>query len=186
MNIKSRNHLPQFFVDKGFKVGAEIGVHRGFFTEKLCEVGLLIYGIDPWIPFWGQGRTQNKQEVQDDYYEDSKQRLSSFKNCTLIQKTSMDALEDFEDNSLDFVYIDGDHNFKHISEDIYEWTKKVRSGGIVSGHDYFNTIPEANNVLCHVKNVVDAYVKTFNRELYIYGDEKGEARERKLSWLFIK
>ncbi len=48
----------------------------------------------------------------------------------------MDALEDFEDNSLDFVYIDGDHNFKHISEDIYEWTKKVRSGGIVSGHDY--------------------------------------------------
>ncbi len=43
-----RDDLPQFFVDMGFKVGAEIGVLRGEFTEKLCQAGLKVYAVDPW------------------------------------------------------------------------------------------------------------------------------------------
>ena len=50
----------------------------------------------------------------------------------------MDALNDFEDNSLDFIHIDANHKFDFVMEDLIGWAKKVRSGGIISGHDYFN------------------------------------------------
>ena len=43
----ARTDLAAFFVELGFKVGAEIGVHRGDFTKVLCEVGLKMYAIDP-------------------------------------------------------------------------------------------------------------------------------------------
>jgi hypothetical protein len=38
----------------------------------------------------------------------------------------MDALNDFEDDSLDFVYIDGNHEFPYVAEDLFHWSKKVR------------------------------------------------------------
>src|SRR6266496_4362330 len=42
----------------------------------------------------------------------------------------------FNDNSLDFVFIDGNHSYDYVLEDITEWTKKVKPGGIIAGHDY--------------------------------------------------
>ena len=48
----------------------------------------------------------------------------------------MDAVKDFKDESLDFVYIDANHGYESTKEDIREWSKKVKKGGIVSGHDY--------------------------------------------------
>ena len=92
----------------------------------------------------------------------------------------MDALGDIPDGSLDFVYIDGDHNFRHVAEDIFEWSKMVRSGGVVSGHDYWNTPPFARNTICQVKAVVDAYVKLFEIDLQVIKGDKFP------SWLWIK
>ena len=179
--LKHRDELPKFFIDKGYKVGAEIGSLKGEFTEKFCKAGLKIYAIDPWIGFSGQGRTQKHQEIQNKYYDEAKKRLTPYTNCKIIRKTSMDALEDFKDGSLDFVYIDGAHDFRHIAEDIYEWNKKIKSGGAISGHDYFNTIPTASNIVCNVKAVLDAYVKAFDiKNLYILSGEKYK------SWIWIK
>jgi len=186
----SRNDLPLFFKEVGYKIGAEIGTHRGEFTEKFCKEGLEIYAIDPWIGFPGQGRTQQVQYIQDGYYEDAKKRLIPFENCHIVRKKSMDALEDFKNGSLDFVYIDGDHNFKHTAEDIYEWSKKVRRGGIVSGHDYFNTSPASSNIVCHVKAIVDAYINMFEiNNFYLYGGTEGAIHgdpDKYYSWMFVK
>ena len=99
----------------------------------------------------------------------------------------MDALADFEDGSLDFVYIDGDHSFKYIAEDLVEWSKKVRSGGCVSGHDYLMTPPGTRNMVCHVQAVVDAYIKTFGIESFYIVNERRHFYNQKLhSWLWIK
>jgi len=179
--IKTREELPNFFKEMGYKVGIEIGTHKGEFTELFCKEGLTTYTVDPWIGFSGQGRSQKLQEIQDGYYVEAKKRLSIYPNCNIIRKTSMDAVSDFEDGSLDFVYIDGNHSFKHTAEDIYEWSKKVRRGGIVSGHDYFNTQPGANNVICHVKAIVDAYVETHGiKNLYLTSNDKFN------SWIIVK
>ncbi len=185
----SRDGLPEFFAEQGYKVGAEIGVYQGVFTEQFCKAGLKIYGIDPWISFKGQGRSQRVQDNQESNYNYTRKLLSPYGSdrCELIRKTSMEAVRDFRDGSLDFVYIDGDHSFRYVAEDIYEWTKKVRSGGIVSGHDYWHSGPESRNLVCHVDAVVDAYTKLFDiKNWYIFGNIGRGSNNSVSSWMFIK
>ncbi len=191
----SRHDLPQFFVDIGFKVGAEIGVYKGEFSEKFCQAGLKMYAIDPWVVY--QNDTEeilpNYQQRLDFLHQHTQRVLAPYVQkglCTLIRKTSMEALEDFEDESLDFVYIDGSHNFKNVAQDLCEWTKKVRKGGIVAGHDYIlsNEAPKAHAL--HVRYVVDAFIKAFSiTNWYILGRTERlpeEKRETSRSWMFIQ
>lgn len=178
----SRDDLPQFFVDMGYKVGAEIGVYRGGFTKLFCQAGLKMYAIDPWMAYLGAGRSENKTDKQDENYEIAQKTLSQYSSCKLIRKTSQDALIDIPDASLDFVYIDGDHRFRYIAEDIVGWSKKVKKGGVISGHDYFNTKPTATNVICHVKSIVDAFIKTYNiLDFFIIGQ-----KDKTPSWVIKK
>lgn len=185
----SRDDLPQFFVDMGFKVGAEIGVYKAAFTEKFCKVGLKMFAIDPWMAYQGAGRTQQEQARQNFIFGHAQRTLAPYKDCEIIRSTSMDALKYFADESLDFVYLDGDHSFKHIAADIEEWSKKVRKGGIVAGHDYFYFSPRQTRLICQVSPVVDAYVKAFEiKNLYIFGADPNakEKDNRYPSWMFLK
>lgn len=181
-----RRQLPDFFkYDMGYKVGAEIGVYKGDFARWLCKGGLKLYGIDPWVPYDGYAYSNvHRMARQETLYKSAKERLTPYPNCTLIRKTSMDALEDFEDGSLDFVFIDANHKFRYVAEDIVEWSKKVRKGGIVSGHDY------AIKKDLQVKFVVDAYVKAFNiKNWWVLGRKEtieGEHRDQYRSWMWIK
>jgi hypothetical protein len=179
-----RDDLPGFFEEMGFKIGAEIGVYRGRFSQTLARGGFKLYSIDPWLIYPDyHGLTRAKQWIMEEQYEYVKKLLSHY-DCTVIRKYSMDAVKDFEDNSLDFVYIDGNHGLKYIIEDIWEWTKKVRKGGVVSGHDYWNgTIPFS----CDGKTGVDAYAKAAQLDkLYILGKHHEGTREKCRSWFFIK
>jgi len=161
----SREELGSIIKQLGYTTGAEIGVYKGAYTKALLDAGLTVYGIDPWRAFKGQGRTQQRQERQDFLYGHTQRYLKEYIDkgkCKLIRKTSQEALDDFKDKSLDFVYIDGDHTFGHVAQDIYQWSKKVKTGGIIAGHDYFLTPIHARNVWCHVKVVVDAWVKLYD------------------------
>jgi hypothetical protein len=124
--------------------------------------------------------------VLDKQYEESKKRLEPYPNCTIIRKMSMDAVKDFEDSSIDFVYIDGNHSFKYVSEDICEWIKKVKEGGVVCGHDYIYSNPKN----FHVRHVVDAYVQAHAiQRFWVLGSKKkipGEKRDDWRSWMFFK
>jgi len=181
-----RSDLPQLLADMGLMTGVEIGVEQGLFSEELCKAGLIVYSVDPWIhcPAWSYQREQRKME---DLYEQTKARLASYPNSHIVRKTSMDALADFPDGSLDWVYIDGNHEFRYIAEDLYEWPRKVRKGGIVAGHDYFTPVDKR---ICAVAPIVHAYVAWFNVETwYVLGSKRrrpGEKRERHRSWLWFK
>lgn len=172
----TRDDLPAFFVEMGYKVGAEIGVEKGEFSKKLCNVGLKLYSIDPW-----KGSKN---------YEETKRVLASYPNSKIIKKTSMDAVENFADESLDFVYIDANHEFRYIAEDLVEWTKKVRKGGIVSGHDYFYTKGSNHSVNWHVAHVLNAYINAYKiPNWYLLGTKQakhGEKRDKWRSWMFVK
>jgi hypothetical protein len=192
-----RADLPPFLKRTGRIRGAEIGVYKGEFTELFCKEGLDMYAIDPWKAFDGQGRTQKVQARQDFLHGHTQRILAPYKNCIIIRKTSADALADFKDGSLDFVYIDGDHTFPAVAFDIFEWSKKVRSGGIVSGHDYFNTIPSAKNILCHVRVIVDAFTLLYNiPNWWLFGRmrvrtgssmyEEEKKNDRFYSWMWVK
>jgi len=190
----SRNDLPSFLNRLGFKEGVEIGVCQGIFTEKLCQAGLKVHGIDPYLSYEDYNTQYRRhgptQESQDELYEKTKNILSSY-DCNLIRKTSMEAVKDFQDESLDFVYIDGHHGFKYIAEDLWEWSKKVKKGGIVSGHDYINLRSGFYDpYTCHVGFVLDAFTKAGRiNNWYVLGRKnyvEGEMRDKFRSWFWIK
>jgi len=75
--------------------------------------------------------------------DSTKRRLRRFQDrVQIVRATSAAASELFADESLDFVYIDANHAYLHVLEDLRLWTPKVRSGGLVAGHDYFDAIPD--------------------------------------------
>lgn len=154
-----RNGLPELFHELGFKVGAEIGVLEGEYSEILCKAnpGIKLYCIDPWAPYGGYTDFV-KKETFEKAYEKAKTTLAQY-NCDFIKKFSMEALENFEDESLDFVYIDGNHTFQSCTNDIVEWSKKVKTGGIISGHDY---IKHRKPTDIHVYEVVKGYTEAYN------------------------
>ena len=75
-------------------------------------------------------------EVQDDIFDQAKKNLKGC-NVEFIRKPSLAAVKDFERNSLDYVFIDGDHRYNAVAVDIVEWSRIVRPGGIVAAHDFF-------------------------------------------------
>jgi|WetSurMetagenome_2_1015567.scaffolds.fasta_scaffold01544_4 hypothetical protein len=180
----SRNEFPLFCKELGFKIGAEIGVYEGLYTELFCKEDIFMYAIDPWLAYSGAGRTERDQERQDQHYEIALKRLKDY-NCKIIRTSSMPAIELFKNNSLDFVYIDGNHEFRYFAGDLVEWYKKVKPGGIVAGHDYWNTIPEAWNVICHVKAIVDAYTTLYDLDFFTFGGTNKKGRKN-YSWMFFK
>ncbi|MBI2405518.1 class I SAM-dependent methyltransferase [Candidatus Microgenomates bacterium] len=159
----NRTILAQVFGELGFKTGAEIGVAEGVYSKVLCDAipGLKLFCIDIWEQYPGYTEYKNPEQT----YAEAKERLQPY-NCVFIRKFSMDAARDFADNSLDFVFIDGAHDFKNVACDICDWSKKVKPGGIVFGHDYkyhqtyIQKTPRHYARLRHaieVKVVVDAY-----------------------------
>lgn len=185
----SRDDLPEFFVDMGFKVGVEIGVYKGEFSEKFARAGLSLFAVDPWRIYrdFSHNRGQERLDFQ---YEHAKRVLAPYPTCTVVRKTSMEAVTDFEDNSLDFVYIDGNHDFKYIAEDLSEWTRKIKKGGIISGHDYFYTKTGSSDLHWHVAHVLNAYIASYNiPNFYLLGSKhavEGEKRDKWRSWMFVK
>lgn len=188
----SRNDLPKFFKEMGFKKGAEIGVYKGEFTKLFAKEGLEVYGIDPYSPYKDFDIIEdNRKKRQDFLYNYASKLLKPYDNAKIIRKTSMEALKDFEDESLDFVYIDGNHKFKYVAEDMCEWYKKIKKGGIVCGHDYIHPKRMRNREdTLQVKFVVDAFMEAYRIEnWFVLGSkdgQEGEVRDRFRSWMFIK
>lgn len=145
------------------KKGAEIGVKAGRHSEVLCrhipEIELLC--VDNW-----EGNSKK------DYLNASK-RLGKY-NAKLIKKTSMEAVRDVPLGSLDFVYIDANHNFDFVMQDLIEWARRVKIGGVISGHDYDRA---------HGKGVVPAvnlYTKIHGVGEWFITDQK---RETSFFWI---
>lgn len=130
----TRIGLAQLFGELGYKKGVEIGVQAGIYSEILCQniPDHEIFCVDPWGAYNRQ--TAEKSEV---YYNLAVERLEKY-NATLIRMPSMQAVKGFDDNSLDFIYIDGMHEFDPVMLDLICWSPKVRPGGIVAGHDFCN------------------------------------------------
>jgi hypothetical protein len=132
-----RTHMAGAFAVAGFHRGAEIGVWEGAFAEKICRQNsnLSLTCVDPWRiqPDYKEGK--NDSARMEDAYHTATARLAPY-HCTFLRMTSAEAAERVEDGSLDFVYIDGNHLFEHVMRDLQLWSKKVRRGGVVAGHDY--------------------------------------------------
>lgn len=151
-----RRELSKLLAALGATRGAEIGVWRGKWSARICadNPSLDMLCVDLWATYQGYADARNNVDALADAYAMAKQALAPYR-ATMIRKTSTDAAHDVPDGSLDFVYIDGNHTEPFVKMDLEAWAPKVRSGGIVSGHDY---IWRKEKPYIQVKTAVDRYV----------------------------
>jgi len=184
-----RKDLAKLFAELGFLKGVEIGVEQGAYSEVLVEANpeATIYGVDPWLAYPGY-REHVTQSKLEGFYQATLARMQPYPLWRAIRKFSTEAAMDFRDEELDWVYIDGNHTLPFVINDIIEWSKKVKVGGIVSGHDYRTSVRIKS--MMHVPYAVKCYTEAYRIPLwYLFGrkDKRpGEVRDDNRSWMWVK
>lgn len=134
--MKTRLEIPGYLTELGFTGhGVEVGAGGGWYSAKILEGSSLsrLYSIDPWGKDLPNQRCQNGVE----WYLETVKTLAPFGlRSVVLRMLSEEAVKLFDDGSLDFVYIDANHEYQAVKQDIDIWYPKVKSGGIFSGHDY--------------------------------------------------
>jgi hypothetical protein len=133
----------------GRSVGAEIGVHQGDFSRVLLDevAPTVLHLIDPWhhepSPTYERalygGRAEEGQAQMDRRHADVLQRFDEEiqRGQVVVHRgQSADVLETFEDESLDWVYIDGNHLYEFVAQDLALSRRKTKVGGLITGDDY--------------------------------------------------
>lgn len=188
-----RNDLAVVFKELGFTKGVEIGTETGKYAYVLCKSNpeLKLTCVDPYLAYEnGEGYKDLTQDKFERIYQTAKERLAPF-DVSIVRAKSAEFVDKFEDNSLDFVYIDGNHRLDYVVQDLIKWTDKVKPGGIVAGHDY---IKLAGQYYSHVPYAVQAYTQAYFRDSYFVMDNKDKIRskeenkdyDRIKTWFFVK
>jgi hypothetical protein len=141
--VMDRNELPEVLNRRGLLgTAAEIGVKKGNYSEVLLGKwkGRQLISIDPWLedePDKYVDRANVAQASHEKFFLYTRERLSKYgSRSTIWRMTSVEAAQQVEDQSLDFVYIDARHDYDSVKEDLHAWFTKVKPGGILAGHDY--------------------------------------------------
>lgn len=121
---------------------AEIGTHRGDYARQILarwNIGQL-FCVDPWsVPpgYEEQAKTLWGNGTRDDDYAAAMKVLGKHpEKATAMRMLSHQAVKHFGNESLDLVYLDGDHSKAAVTEDLANWYGKIRIGGVMSGHDF--------------------------------------------------
>lgn len=151
------NYLPFYRYASGiahFSRFVEVGVYSGascaFLAKQLLErtTPFELYAVDLW----------DKVNTETDYdriistpiwleFQTRLRRENLLEHVRIIQKESALAAAEFEDNSVDFAFIDANHAKEHVKADALAWLPKIKVGGMLSGHDYGEP--------CGVKEAID-------------------------------
>lgn len=122
----------------------EVGVFSGKLTKKVLKSIPRIktyYCIDPWEHYkeWDDSLFSEKWKKVNfgNIFNAFRDNIKGYEDkVKILRMTSMEALKQIQDESVDAVFIDGNHAYEYAKEDINGWIWKVREGGIISGHDY--------------------------------------------------
>lgn len=151
-------------------IGAEIGVYKGEHAESLLENLSIkkLYLIDPYKLYdeYDEGKKHYgiDQDPLDLVEREAQKRLEKYSDKIIwVKKMSTDALIDIP-NNLDFVYIDGNHQYEFVKKDIETYYPKIKLGGILGGHDMYNGFCFEHNGV--VQAVAEFVVKN-NLQLYV-------------------
>lgn len=143
--------LPRMINQYKLKVGCEIGVSFGSHCKRILQTTQLekLYGIDPYMNYGDPTNTTMPDVYFDIFYYKVKDKLSAFGNrFELIRGFSVMTAPHFNDESLDFIFLDANHTYYAVKADLEAWYSKVRPGGIVAGDDYATChpgVPQAVN-----------------------------------------
>eukprot|EP00927_Polykrikos_kofoidii_P072339 TRINITY_DN68474_c0_g1_i1.p1 TRINITY_DN68474_c0_g1~~TRINITY_DN68474_c0_g1_i1.p1 ORF type:complete len:477 (+),score=61.08 TRINITY_DN68474_c0_g1_i1:52-1482(+) len=131
---------------------AEIGVEKGmtvtYLMRSVPSISEYVL-VDPWhLP----GKSSASNAVLEGYFhnlqawasEEPEFQRGGRPSVRIVRLTSQDAAEHFDDGMFDLVFIDGEHGFDAVRQDIRIWKRLVRpNGGVLAGHDFSLLHPAA-------------------------------------------
>jgi len=106
------------------EVGSYNGTSLAYLIVEIinAEKDITVTAVDSFLYFTEDAFNNNMKPVQDKF--------------DLVVGDSAEAADKFEDKSLEFVFIDADHNYEFVKKDILAWLPKIKEGGVLAGHDY--------------------------------------------------
>lgn len=145
------------------KTCVEIGSYKGDFAWEILRRGPKeLWLIDPWasqpVEVWPDDFANADENTMDLMFYDVINKFRHDRRVKIVRDYSVNTAQRFENESLDFVYIDAVHTLESVLIDIGSWWPKVKRGGWLCGHDYTGTFPG-------VKVAVDAFCKITNKPL---------------------
>ncbi|HEY0980940.1 MULTISPECIES: class I SAM-dependent methyltransferase [unclassified Schlesneria] len=154
------------------RYGVEVGVFDGSTSDVLLREfpQLTLWMVDPWAPFTGCEPLSHLDQVAFEriFHEALWWTSHAPERRHVLRETSNRAASGFSDGSLDFVFIDANHQYETVCTDLDCWWPKVRTAGYLCGHDY-GVYGDATGEW-GVKRAVDAFVATQSRELRLGRD----------------
>jgi len=146
----------------GELTGVELGVERGFNSLNILQTLPIktLYCVDPYSEYI-QGDSPVSQHKNKKYFDCAMDILWNYINqgkVKFILETSSSAIKDIPTN-LDFVYIDANHSYANVKEDINLYYPKLKPGGVIGGDDYWAYYPG-------VARAVNEFVDAHNLKLY--------------------
>jgi predicted O-methyltransferase YrrM len=142
----------------------EIGVWKGGSTAYM---GVEILKSGKKIEYDAIDTFQGSKEhgVVTGLYEEAVQNLKPILDLNivnLIKGHSQEVVSKYQDDSLDFCFIDGSHEYEDVKQDIIAYLPKVKSGGILAGHDYdplwSGVVKAVNEVLGKVEVINGSWI----------------------------
>ena len=132
----SRANTPDLLIKD--TVGVEVGVDQGLFSKVLLSKGpKKLYLVDAWQTVKGTDRTTGvKQSVHDEKCKSVMEMFRDETRVVIIRSWSEEASLRFDNNSLDWVYIDARHDYEGVMSDLKAWEKKIKPTGFLWGDDY--------------------------------------------------
>lgn len=156
-------------------IAVEVGVQGGGFAAFMLRKTnpQKLFLIDCWLQqdptIYDDPEANVSNDEQEELYQSTKARFANDPRVVILREFSKDAVNHFEDESLDWVYIDANHGYEAAKEDIDLWWPKVKKGGILSGHDYavrpsFGVVQAVNEFL--IKNNLSFAYLTVEEHIY--------------------
>jgi len=153
------------------KYCAEIGVFRGDFSKMILEKNpLYLYLIDPFehsTETYEGGKLTTAYSDEEDF-SIVRSRFKDDTRVIVLKYYSYDIVSTFQDNYFDFIYHDGSHRYQDLKRDLNEWLPKLKTGGIMAGHDYTGYFSDS------VVKAVEEFCKEYNFEMFLYNKQGGD------------
>jgi hypothetical protein len=134
-------------------LGVEIGVAQGHSALALLEHGVrFLWLVDPWAAYSAYPESNPTPGYYDGVYKEAMDRLSPHAGKHAHLRMASAEAAQYIPAPVDFVWIDGNHTYEFVRDDIEAYWPKIKPGGILCGHDYCNAPPT-----CEVKRAVDEF-----------------------------
>jgi hypothetical protein len=145
----------------------EVGCWKGCSAAYLgvaivnSEKNIELFCVDSWLGDEGLRNAGYPSDGQFEQFTNNMQPLAG--KYKVITGDSSESANEFADGSLDFVYIDAEHTFEAVEKDVSSWLPKMKSGGIISGHDYWpgHAVEQAVSSVIGRENINESYINEF-------------------------